>query len=362
MSELDDHGGWAGVLGRLVAGEDLGPDLAAAVLQEVLGGNVSQARTAAFLTGLRCKGESPAEVAAMVEAMLRAATPLELEDPEHTLDLVGTGGSTALRGGAFNVSTMASVVVAATGVKVCKHGNRKASSTSGSTDLLEALDVEVELDGPGVAACVRDAGVGFAFARMFHPAMRHAAAVRADLGIPTVFNLLGPLSHPGRVGLQVIGVADPDRLDLVAAAVARRGTRRSWVVHGHGGLDELTTTGASTVVDVLGNTEVARFEVTPEELGLQRVGVEAISVGDPAANAAAAADLFEGGGGPVADMVALNAAAGLVVAGGATDLRAGIETAREALRSGAAASTLGRLVAASRAAVGAEADGTYDDN
>ncbi|MCZ7628984.1 MAG: anthranilate phosphoribosyltransferase [Microthrixaceae bacterium] len=260
-----------------------------------------------------------------------------------------------LRGGAFNVSTMASVVAAAVGATVCKHGNRKASSTSGSTDLLEALDVEVELDGPGVVACVRDAGVGFAFARMFHPAMRHAAPVRAEMGIPTVFNLLGPLSHPGHVGLQVIGVADPGRLDLVAAAVARRGTVCSWVLHGHGGLDELTTTGPTSVIEIVGTEEVRRFEVTPEQLGLQRVEVEAISVGDPVANAAAANALFEGATGPLADMVVLNASAGLVVCGLAADLGSGVEQAAEALRDGSAAATLGRLVAASRAAAAASA-------
>ncbi len=356
MSELDAHGGWSGILGAIAAGEDLGAQRAAAVLREVLTGRAGEARIAGLLVGLRCKGETPAEVAAMVGVMLEEAVPLELEDPSGTLDLVGTGGSSMLRGGAFNVSTMASVVVAAAGVKVCKHGNRKASSTSGSTDLLEALDVEVELGGPGVAACVRDAGVGFAFARMFHPAMRHAAPVRAELGIPTVFNLLGPLSHPGRVGLQVIGVADPGRVDLVAAAVAERGTTRTWVVHGHGGLDELTTTGTSSVVDVVGNTEVGRFEIEPEDVGLARAQVEQISVGDPGQNARAASELFEGAAGPVADMVALNAAAGLVVAGRAGDLASGVQMAREVLEDGAAAQTLGRLVATSRAAAAAAAD------
>ncbi|MFV0315980.1 MAG: anthranilate phosphoribosyltransferase [Microthrixaceae bacterium] len=354
MSALDAHGGWPGVLGHLVEG-GLDPGGAASALGEVLAGNASPAQTAALLVGLRCNGETPAQVAAMVEVMLGSAMPLMLESPEHVLDLVGTGGSPMMRGGAFNVSTMASIVVAATGVKVCKHGNRKASSSSGSTDLLESLDVEVELDGPGVAACVRDAGVGFAFARMFHPAMRHAAPVRAELGIPTVFNLLGPLSNPARVGMQVVGVADAARIDLVAGAIAERGTVHSWVVHGHGGLDELTTTGTSTIVEVIDHSEVRRFEMTPEELGLERAPVEAISVGDPSENAAAARALFEGDtDGAVADMVALNAAAGLVVAGSAGDLPEGIAMARGALADGAAARTLGRLVAVSRAVVAAE--------
>lgn len=353
MGDFRAAGGWPAVLGRLVAGEDLSASLAREVLSEVLAGEATQAQIGGLLTALRTKGESADEVAGMVSAMWDAAAPLDLPDPDNTLDLVGTGGSPALRKGAFNVSTMASVVAAAAGATVCKHGNRKASSTSGSTDLLEALGVEVELDGPGVVACVRDAGVGFAFARMFHPAMRHAAPVRAELGIPTVFNLLGPLSHPGHVGFQVIGVADPGRLELVAAAVARRGTVRSWVLHGQGGLDELTTTGPTNVIELVGNEEVGRFEVTPEQLGLQRVEVDVISVGDPSANAAAASALFEGIDGPLADMVALNSAAGLVVCGLAQDLGSGVEQAREALRGGSAVATLGRLVAASRAAAAA---------
>ncbi len=354
----DASGGfrWPDVLGHIVAGDDLSAEQARAVLAEVLAGNATSAQIGGLLTALRAKGESPEEVAGMVGAMWDEALPLDLVDPENTLDLVGTGGSTVLRKGAFNVSTMSSVVAAAAGATVCKHGNRKASSTSGSTDLLEALDVEVELDGPGVVSCVREAGVGFAFARMFHPAMRHAGPVRAELGIPTVFNLLGPLSHPGRVGRQVIGVADPGRLELVAAAVAERGTVHSWVLHGHGGLDELTTTGTTTVIDVVGNAEIGRFEITPEELGLDRVDADAISVGDPAANASAAKSLFEGEGGPVADMVALNAAAGLVVSDLAVDLASGLDVAREALSSGAAEMTLGRLVEASRAAESARSE------
>ena len=347
---------WSEALASVVSGSDLDAGTARDVMAEILAGAATPVRVGGLLCALRTKGESAGEVSGMVAAMLDAAAPLELPDPSGTLDLVGTGGSPALAKGAFNVSTMSSIVAAACGATVCKHGNRKASSTSGSTDLLEALRVEVELNGPGVVACVRDAGVGFAFARMFHPAMAHAAPVRAELGIPTVFNLLGPLSHPGRVGLQVIGVADPNRVELVAAAVAQRGTVRTWVVHGHGGLDELTTTDATTVIELRDRTEVGRFEVTPEELGLSRVRVGEISVGDAAANAAAAESLFEGQDGPVADMVALNSAAGLVVAGLAPDLRGGVEMAREALRGGHAAATLGRLVAASRAATSGSSD------
>lgn len=352
MGDFAAAGAWPGVLEQLCERGELSPDVARAALANILAGEATPAQIAGFVLALRTKGETPQEVAGFVDAMLSAAAPLPLPEPHNTLDLVGTGGSSTLSGGAFNVSTMASVVAAAAGATVCKHGNRKASSTSGSTDLLEALDVEVELDGDGVAVCVRDANVGFAFARMFHPAMRHAAPVRAELGVPTVFNLLGPLSHPARVGHQVIGVANPDRVDLVAASLAARGTNRSWVVHGHDGLDEVTTTAPTTVVEVVGNEEVRRFELDPTTAGIPMASVEDITVGDPSHNAAAANEMLEGAGGPIRDMVVLNAAAGLVVAGIAGDLAGGVDAASDAIDSGRAATTLGKLVAASRAIVG----------
>ena len=345
-------GAWPGVLARLVAGEDLPADVASAALDRILAGEATDAQIAGFLIGLRAKGEAPDEVAGLVEAMLAAASPLELDDPAATVDIVGTGGSVALGGQAFNVSTMASIVAAAAGATVCKHGNRKASSTSGSTDLLEALGVEVDLDGPGVQACVREAGVGFAFARMFHPAMRHVGPVRTELGIPTVFNLLGPLSHPGRVRRQVLGVTNAAHVDLVAGVLARRGVLRAWVVRGSDGLDELTTTDATDVIELIDGVEVRRFRVTPEELGLRRATTTDIAVGDPEANAEAATSVLQGRSGPVRDMVVLNAAAALVVADVATDLADGLERAARAVDSGEAARTLGELVAVSRAVSG----------
>lgn len=352
MGGFAEVGAWPGVLSRLVAGEDLGAETSRAALERVLAGEATDAQVAGFLVGLRAKGETADEVTGLVEAMVSAAAPLELPDPDGTLDIVGTGGSRALGGRAFNVSTMASLVAAAAGATVCKHGNRKASSTSGSTDLLEALGVEVDLDGAAVAACVREAGIGFAFARMFHPAMRHVAAVRTELGIPTVFNLLGPLSHPGRVGRQVLGVTDADRVELIAAVLARRRVHRAWVVRGDDGLDELTTTGPSRVID-LRNGEIAdRFEVTPEAVGLARARIEDLAVGDPASNAAAATAVLEGRPGPVRDMVLLNAGAGLVVAGVAENLDDGVARAAAAVDSGQAARTLAELVAVTRALKG----------
>ena len=352
MGAFAAAGAWPGVLGSLAAGQDLASDVATGALERILAGEATDAQIAGFLIGLRAKGESPEEVAGLVDAMLAAAAPLELDDPAGTVDIVGTGGSKALGGRAFNVSTMASIVAAAAGATVCKHGNRRASSTSGSTDLLEALGVEVDLDGPGVHACVREAGVGFAFARMFHPAMRHVGPVRTELGIPTVFNLLGPLSHPGRVGRQVLGVTDAERVELVAGVLARRGVVRAWVVHGTDGLDELTTTDASEVIELVDGVEVGRFRVTPEELGLARVSPGDIAVGDPDQNAAAANGVLEGRPGPVRDMVVLNAAAALVVAEVATDLADGLERSARAIDSGEAARTLGALVATSRAIIG----------
>ena len=352
MGAFASAGAWPGVLSAVVAGDDLSFAVAAGALERILAGDATDAQIAGFVIALKAKGESPEEVAGLVEAMLAAAAPLDLDDPAGTVDIVGTGGSKALGGQAFNVSTMASIVAAAAGATVCKHGNRKASSTSGSTDLLEALGVEVDLDGPGVRSCVTEAGVGFAFARMFHPAMRHVAPVRTELGIPTVFNLLGPLSHPGRVGRQVLGVTDEARVELVAGVLARRGVAKAWVVRGADGLDELTTTDVTDVIEIVEGVETRRFQVTPEEVGLARVRSADIAVGDPAANAVAANGVLEGRPGPVRDMVALNAAAALVVADVADGLADGLLKANHAIDSGDAARTLGELVAASRALQG----------
>ncbi len=344
MGEFAAAGAWPGVLRRLLDGDDLDGAVCAAVLERILAGEATDAQIAAFVVGLRIKGETPGEVSGLVDAMLAAAAPLPLDDPDRVVDVVGTGGSTALGGQAFNVSTTASIVAASAGAVVCKHGNRAASSTSGSTDLLEALGVVVDLDGPAVAACVRETGVGFAFARMFHPAMRHVAPVRAQLGVPTVFNVLGPLSHPGRLRRQVVGVADPRLLDLVAGVLARRGAIHAWVVRGDDGLDEITTTTSTQVVEVRDGTVVGRFEVAPGEVGLATATTEQLAVGDPAANAAAARRVLAGEAGPVRDTVVLNAAAALVVAGVAPALSDGAEHAAAAIDSGAAERTLTSLV------------------
>lgn len=348
MGAFAEAGAWPGVLRRLVAGESLGAELARATLERVLAGEASDAQIAGLCVGLAAKGPAADELAGMVDAMLAAAAPLDLPDRDAAIDVVGTGGARALGGPAFNVSTMASVVAAAAGAVVCKHGNRKATSASGSTDLLEALGVEVDLDGPGVAACVAEAGVGFAFARRFHPAMRHVAPARTELGIPTVFNLLGPLSHPGRVGRGVTGVADPSLVGLVADTLAQRRVTHAWVVHGDG-LDELTTTAPTVVVEVRG-AEQREFTVDAADLGFARARLDQLAVGGPEENAAAARSVLEGTPGPIRDMVVLNAAAGLVVASRCVELAEGVEQCAAAIDEGRAQATLDVLVAVSRSA------------
>ncbi len=345
---IEDVGGWKGVLGALVEHPELTDDQARAAIGSILSGNATQAQIGGFLVGLQTRGATGAEVAAMVDAMLAHALPLDLPDPDATVDIVGTGGSRLRQDRAFNISTTACFVVAGAGVPVCKHGNRKASSSSGSTDVVEALGIAVELDGPATARCVSEAGLGFAFARAFHPAMRHAGPVRSELGIPSVFNLLGPLSHPGRVQRQVVGVADPAQAPLVAEVFARRGAPRAMVVHGSDGLDELTLSGPSTIHEVR-DGRIQVHEVHPSDVGLTAVKVEDLGVGAPEQNAAVVREILGGGGGPRREVVELNAAAGLVVGGVVEDLRDGIELARQSIESGAALARLERLIEISNA-------------
>ncbi len=344
---VDGFGGWPAVLGRLLDGEDLPADVARAALATILEGRATDAQIAALIVALRVKGEAVAEVAGMVDAMLEAAAPLPL--PDGTIDIVGTGGSPRRRTRALNVSTIACLVAAGAGATVCKHGNVRASSTSGSFDLLTELGVGYDLDGDALAAVVADVGVGFCFARAFHPAMRHAGPVRAELGVPTVFNVLGPLSHPGRVRRQVLGVGDERLVDLVAGACAARGAEHTWVVHGDGSLDELAISGPTEVVEVRAGAVVDRFTVLPTDVGLPVVDVDDVPGGDPVANAAIARDLLAGAPGPARDIVCLNAGAGLVVAGLVDGLAEGVAAAAASIDEGRAAGVLERLVAATGA-------------
>jgi anthranilate phosphoribosyltransferase len=344
MTDLAELGGWPAILGALTDRKDLTREQAAAALTDVLDGVATPAQIAALIVGLRIKGEAVDEVVGMVDAMLGASAPLEL--PPGTIDIVGTGGTPSRRACALNVSTMASIVAAAAGARVCKHGNRRASSTSGSFDLLEVLGVAIELDAAAVRRCVDRSGVGFCFARSFHPAMRHAAPVRAELGVPTVFNLLGPLSHPGRVDRQVVGVGDPRLLDLVAGVLAARDVAHALVVHGQDQLDELTIRTSSEVREVR-RGEVASWELAPDDVGLAES--QDLPGGTPEENARIAHEVLGGASGPARDIVVLNAAAGLYVAGEAATIADGVRAAQDALDGGAALATLEQLVAASHA-------------
>lgn len=343
MTHIDAHGGWAGVLDTLTSGEDLTREQAHAALMTVLEGEATDAQIAGFIVALRMKGECVEEITGLVQAMLDNAAPLELEP--GVIDIVGTGGAPSRRHAALSVSTMACFVAAGAGAIVAKHGNVKASATSGAFDTLDALGVTVGLDGPGVAACVSATGCGFVFARAFHPAMRHAGPVRAQLGIPTVFNILGPMAHPGHVTRQVVGVSDPSMQDLVAEVFAARGAEHTLVVHGSDRLDEITLTGPTRIVEVRDGhiTSVGDFE--PASVGLSTVDAADLEGGGPEVNASIARAIFAGEDtGPRRDIVALNAAAGLVVAGVCDDMAAGFEAARDSIDSGAAARVLADVV------------------
>ncbi len=337
---IADLGGWSAILGPLASGNDLSGDHCTAVLAEILAGQATDAQIAAFIVGLRLKGETVDELIGFQHAMMNAATPLDL--PEDTIDIVGVGGAPARRVHALNVSTMASFVAAGAGASVCKHGNRKASSTSGSFDFLEALGVDVDVTPQQLETQVAEHGVGFAFARAFHPAMRHVGAVRAELGIPTVFNILGPLSHPGRLRRQVIGASDWTLAHRMAETLGATGSVRSLIVHGDGGLDELTTTGPSRMIS-LDHGEITEVEINAVNFGLARVTPGDLAGGDAEANAAIVHRVFAGERMPARDIVVLNAGAGLVASGVVDDLASGVEAAAAAIDDGSSAAKLAAL-------------------
>src|SRR6476469_3841849 len=265
MDSLDDLGGWPALLIELVEGRDLPAAHARAAMATILSGDATAAQLIAFVVALRAKGESPEELSGLLDAVLDAAAIVPLGDDlrSRAVDIVGTGGD---RSHSINVSTMSAIVVAGAGVPVCKHGARAASSQCGAADVLEELGVAIELDPVGVKRCVDEAGMGFCLAPRYHPAFRFAAPARREIAIPTVFNLLGPMANPGRVRRQLIGVADASRASLMLAALRVHGSETAWVVHGNG-LDELTTTGVSTVL-ALHDDEVRSFTVDPVALGL----------------------------------------------------------------------------------------------
>ncbi len=342
MSEAT--GRFGDVLARLVRGDDLPDDLAEAALATILRGEATDGQIAAFAVALRAKGERPEELAALVRTMMRFADRVSVPDADQVIDTCGTGGD---RSGTVNVSTMAALVAAGAGARVAKHGNRAASSQCGSADVLEALGVAIDLGPEAVARSIEEVGIGFCFAPRFHAALRFAGPVRRELGVPTTFNFLGPLANPAGVGRQAVGVSDPAMAERIVGALAALGRTRAMVFHGHDGLDELTTTGPSTVLE-LRDGAIRRFELDPADLGLARATVADLAGGDAAANAAIVHRVLDGAAGPVRDIVCLNAAAALYLADLVDDLGGGIALAAAVLDDGRARRTLDRFVAATQ--------------
>lgn len=335
---------WPEVLSIVANREDLTSEQARAAMTEVLVGAATDSQLAGFIVGLRVKGESADEMHGMVLAMQEAATPLSL--PPHTIDIVGTGGSLHRRLHALNVSTMACFVAAAAGATVCKHGNYKASSTSGAFNFLEAIGIRIDLSPAELEACVAQTGIGFAFARAYHPAMRHAGPVRAELGIPTVLNVLGPLSHPARLKRQVVGTPDPNMGERMAEVLQRLGSEMAWVVSGSDGLDELSTTGPNTV-HVVTPDGVAKRIIEPGDAGLPTAeSIDDLAGGSPEANSVLFQRMIEGEHSPVRDIVLFNAGAALVVAGRFDDLAEAVQSCSEALENGRVAAKLEELKSA----------------
>ncbi|SFC72116.1 anthranilate phosphoribosyltransferase [Streptomyces aidingensis] len=339
---------WPEVLGTLMAGQDLPSEAAAWAMDRIMSGEATDAQIAGFAVALRAKGETVEEIAGLVRTMYRHANLIEVPGP--TVDIVGTGGD---RARTVNISTMSAIVVAGTGARVVKHGNRAASSASGASDVLEKLGVNLELPPERVARVADEAGITFCFAVKFHPALRHVAAARRELGVPTPFNFLGPLTNPARVRAQATGVADARMAPIMAGVLAERGSS-ALVFRGDDGLDELTLTGTSTIWQVR-DGKVVRHSFDPRGVGLRTAPLDALRGGDAAHNADVARRLLDGEPGPVRDAVLLNAAAALVAldpgdAPLADQLAAGMARAAESIDSGAARTTLANWITATHAA------------
>lgn len=333
---------WPALLSELTARRDLTADDTAWAMDEIMAGEATPAQLAAFAVLLRAKGETPDELGGLVRTMLDRAVPVPIQG--RAVDIVGTGGDLAHT---VNITTMAALVVAGTGRRVVKHGNRSASSLCGTADVLEELGVVIDLPAQGVAATVDEVGIGFCFAPVFHSGMRHSGAPRRELGVPTFFNFLGPLSNPARVGASAIGCADRRLAPVMAAVLAARGDS-ALVFRGDDGLDELTTT-TTTSVWVVADGSVTETALDPADFGIATVPAEALRGGDPAHNAAVVREVLAGGGGPVRDAVLLNAAAAVAAHDGpVADLHGavsdGLSAAARSVDSGAAADVLARWV------------------
>ncbi|MEW7974709.1 MAG: anthranilate phosphoribosyltransferase [Candidatus Thiodiazotropha endolucinida] len=325
---------------KVLARQDLAADEMTAVMRNIMTGNATPAQIGGFLVGLRMKEETVSEIAAAASVMRELASGVSIADLSNTVDIVGTGGDAS---GTFNVSTACMFVAAAAGCHVAKHGNRSVSSKSGSADALEAAGVRLDLSPQQVEQCVREVGVGFMFAPGHHSAMKHAIGPRKEMGVRTIFNVLGPLTNPAGVPNQLLGVFDSDLLEPLAEVLQRLGSRHVMVVHSHDGLDEISI-GDVTDVAELKDGQIRRFNIQPEQFGLQRSSLDAIRVNDAAGSLAMIRGVLEDSPGPARDIVVFNAGAAIYTAGLAENLQAGIEKADHAITSGEARNRLDRLV------------------
>jgi anthranilate phosphoribosyltransferase len=325
-------------ISHVVSGKSLTMDEAAQVMTEIMEGQVTPAQFGALVTALRCKGETVEEIAGMARTMRAKAIRVEIDEP--LVDTCGTGGDSS---STFNISTGAAFVAAGAGLKIAKHGNRAMSSKSGSADVLEALGVKIDLKPEQVRRCLKEVGIGFMFAPSFHPAMKYAAGPRREIGIRTVFNILGPLTNPAGAQAQVLGVADGALLEKMAKVLQVLGCRHALVVHGEDGLDELTVTGTTYIAELKGG-EMHGYSVTPEGLGLPRAKPEDLKGGTPQENATILRSVLSGTRGHARNAVLLNAAAALVAGDMVTTLQEGLILANKSIDSGRAQDTLNRLI------------------
>ncbi|MEO5974067.1 MAG: anthranilate phosphoribosyltransferase [Ilumatobacteraceae bacterium] len=342
MTAGDGTHQWSEVIGQLVAGRDLTSREAGRTMSLILSGEATAAQISAFIVALRAKGETAEELQGMLSAVIEASSRVDLppEIASQSIDIVGTGGDQSQ---SVNISTMASLVIAGAGVPVCKHGNRAATSQCGTADVLEELGVTIDIDGAGVAQCVVEAGMGFCYAPRFHPAFRHAGPSRREVGIPTAFNLLGPMANPAAVNFMVVGVGDPSVAPTMAHVLSTRGVQRAWIVHGHGGMDELSLSGLCSVTE-MHNGAVSKFEIDAISFGLARADTGSVRGGSPQYNARVVREVLAGNQGPIRDIVVFNAAAGLVVAGKAETIPTALGLASDSIDSGAAQRVLDALI------------------
>lgn len=331
------------LIGKVATGASLTRAESATAFDRMMSGEATPSQMGALLMALRVRGETVDEITGAVTTM--RAKMLKVDAPADAIDVVGTGGDAS---GSFNISTCAAFIVAGAGVPVAKHGNRALSSKSGAADVLGALGVKIDLDATQVGRCIRDAGIGFMFAPAHHPAMKNVGPTRVELGTRTIFNLLGPLSNPAGVKRQMVGTFSRHWIEPMAQVLKNLGSEAAWVVHGSDGLDEITTCGPTNVA-VLENGSVRTFDIKPEDAGLKRSAPEALRGGDAQDNARALLDVLKGKKSALRDVAAFNAAAALIVAGRAKELKEGLSIAEQSIDSGEAEGRLDRLIAVSNA-------------